>query len=68
MPTEDPAVPIVCTEGETERRVPWSGVAAARSRHTEGTRGGEAVAEVDPGVKARLAALVAEDIGLFEEG
>jgi hypothetical protein len=68
MPTEDPAVPIVCTECETETRVPLSEVADALSRHNEGTHGGEEVAEVDPGLKDQLADLVAEDIGLFEEG
>jgi hypothetical protein len=51
MPTEDPAVPIVCTECETETRVPLSEVADALSRHNEGTHGGKEVAEVDPGLK-----------------
>ena len=67
MSSEEPTVPIVCTDCETETRVPLSDVADALSRHNEGTHGGEEVAEVDPALKDRLADLVADDLGLFEE-
>ncbi|MFC5134204.1 MULTISPECIES: hypothetical protein [Haloferacaceae] len=67
MSSEDPTVPIVCTDCETETRVPLSDVADALSRHNEGKHGGEEVAEVDPGLKDRLADLVADDLDLFEE-
>lgn len=67
MSSEDPTVPIVCTDCETETRVPLSDVADALSRHNEGKHDGEEVAEVDPGLKDRLADLVADDLGLFEE-
>ncbi|SMO63227.1 hypothetical protein [Halorubrum cibi] len=68
MSSEEPTVPIVCTDCETETRVPLSDVADALSRHNEGKHGGEEVAEVDPGLKDQLADLVADDLGLFEEG
>ncbi|MFW5917750.1 MAG: hypothetical protein ACOCRD_05010 [Halorubrum sp.] len=67
MSSDEPSVPIVCTECETETRVPLSDVADALSRHNDGKHGGEEVAEVDPGLKDQLADLVAEDLGLFDE-
>ncbi|OYR58016.1 hypothetical protein [Halorubrum halodurans] len=67
MSSEEPTVPIVCTDCETETRVPLSDVADALSRHNDGKHDGEEVAEVDPGLKDRLADLVADDLGLFEE-
>lgn len=67
MSEEEPTVPIVCTECETETRVPLDDVAGAISRHNEGKHDGEDIAEVDPDLKDRLADLVAEDMGLFEE-
>ncbi|GAA0523470.1 hypothetical protein SAMN04488066_12340 [Halorubrum aquaticum] len=67
MSSEEPTVPIVCTDCETETRIPLSDVADALSRHNEGKHDGEEVAEVDPGLKDQLADLVAEDLGLFEE-
>ena len=67
MSSEEPTVPIVCTDCETETRVPLSDVADALSRHNEGKHDGEEVAEVDPGLKDQLADLVADDLGLFEE-
>ena len=60
MSTDEPSVPIVCTECETETRVALSDVADALARHNDGKHDGEAVAEVEP-------ALVAEDLGLFDE-
>ncbi|MFC5280141.1 hypothetical protein ACFPM1_15440 [Halorubrum rubrum] len=66
MSSEEPTVPIVCTDCETETRVPLSDVADALSRHNEGTHDGEEVAEVAPGLKDRLADLVADDLGLLD--
>lgn len=67
MSDEDPTVPIVCTECETETRVPLPDVADAITRHNEGKHDGEEIAEVDPALKDQLADLVAEDLGLFDE-
>ncbi len=66
MSTDEPSVPIVCDECETETRVPLADLADALSRHNEQNHGGEPVAEVDPSIKARLADLVAEDMGLLD--
>ncbi|GAB3695218.1 hypothetical protein [Halorubrum pallidum] len=67
MASDDPSVPIVCTECETETRVPLSDVESALTRHNDGKHGGEEVAEVDPALKDQLADLVADDLGLFDE-
>lgn len=67
MSTDDPSVPIVCTECETETSVPLSDVADALDKHNDGKHDGAEIAEVDPAIKDRLADLVAEDLGLFEE-
>lgn len=67
MSTDEPSVPIVCTECETETRVPLSDVPDALARHNDGKHDGEEIAEVDPALKDQLADLVAEDLGLFEE-
>ena len=67
MSTEEPSVPIVCDECETETRVPLDDLAGALERHNDTKHDGESVAEVDPAIKDRLADLVAEDLGLFEE-
>lgn len=67
MSDEEPTVPIVCTDCETETRVPLSEVADALSRHNEHKHGGDEIAEVDPVLKDQLADLVAEDMGLFED-
>ncbi len=67
MSTDEPSVPIVCTECETETRVPLSDVAETLSRHNDGKHDGEDVAEVDPALKDQLADLVAKDLGLFDE-
>lgn len=68
MSTDEPSVPIVCDECETETRVPLADLAGALSRHNEQNHDGEPVAEVDPGIKAELADLVAEDMGLLDAG
>ena len=67
MESEEPTVPIVCEACETETRVPLDELEGALSRHNENAHDGEPVAEVDPGVKDRLADLVAKDLGLVEE-
>ena len=67
MSSDDPSVPIVCTECETETRVPLSDVEGALTRHNDGKHDGDDVAEVDPALKALLAVLVADDLGLFDE-
>jgi hypothetical protein len=67
MSTDEPSVPIVCAECETETRVPLDGLADALEKHNETKHDGEPVAEVDPAIKDRLADLVAEDLGLFDE-
>ena len=66
MADEEPTVPIVCTECETETRVPLDDLADALDRHNEGKHDGEPHAEVDPALKDQLADLVAEDLGIFE--
>ncbi|MUW13757.1 hypothetical protein GJ633_03095 [Halorubrum sp. CBA1125] len=67
MATDEPSVPIVCTECETETRVPLSDVTDALARHNDGKHDGEEIAEVDPGLKDQLADLVAEDLGLLDD-
>jgi hypothetical protein len=67
MAAEEPTVPIVCPECETETRVPLPDVADTLARHNEGKHDGEVVAEVDPAIKDRLADLVAEDLGILDE-
>jgi len=67
MSTDEPSVPIVCTECETETSVALSDVADALAKHNEGKHDGEEIAEVEPALKDRLADLVAEDLGLFED-
>ncbi|SFR30751.1 MULTISPECIES: hypothetical protein [Halorubrum] len=67
MSTDEPSVPIVCDECETETRVPLDDLADALEKHNAQKHDGESVAEVDPAIKDRLADLVAEDLGLFDE-
>jgi hypothetical protein len=67
MSTDEPSVPIVCTECETETSVALSDVADALEKHNQGKHDGEEIAEVEPALKDRLADLVAEDLGLFED-
>lgn len=67
MTSDEPAVPIVCPDCDTTTRVPLSDVADAVDRHNENVHDGEAVAEIDPAIKDRLADLVAEDMGLLDD-
>lgn len=62
-----PEVPIVCPECETTSRVPLATVADAVARHNDTLHGGREVATVDPDVKAYLADMVAEDLGLVDD-
>lgn len=64
MSDEPPAVPVVCEACGTETRVPLPDVADALDRHNDRQHDGEAVAEVDPAVKERIADLAAEGLGL----
>jgi len=44
MSTDEPSVPIVCTECETETSVALSDVADALEKHNEGKHDGEEIA------------------------
>ncbi|WP_338740956.1 hypothetical protein [Haloplanus salilacus] len=68
MTDDDPTVPIVCSACETTTRVPLPSVADAVERHNESVHDGESIAEVDPAVSERLADLVADDMGLLDDG
>ncbi|MFB6297574.1 MAG: hypothetical protein ABEH56_03540 [Salinirussus sp.] len=63
--TDDPPVPVVCTDCGTETEVPLGDVAEAVERHNEQLHDGDQVAEVDPAVSDHLADLVATDLGLL---
>jgi len=65
---DDPTVPIVCSACETTTRVPLAEVADAVERHNENVHDGEEIATIDPAIKDRLADLVAEDMGLLDDG
>jgi len=68
MTDDDPTVPIVCPACETTTRVPLPSVADAVERHNASVHDGESIAEVDPAVSERLADLVADDMGLLDDG
>ncbi|MEF8883291.1 MAG: hypothetical protein V5A34_12295 [Halapricum sp.] len=65
--TDDPTVPIVCTECGTETRVPLESLAETLERHNETRHDGEEIAQVDPDIADRIADLVADDMGLLDE-
>lgn len=65
--SDDPQVPIVCTECETTSRVPLADVADAVDRHNEQLHDGDEVAAVDPDVADQIADLVATELGLLKE-
>ncbi|MFA9427605.1 hypothetical protein [Natronorubrum sp. A-ect3] len=65
--SDDPQVPIVCTECETTSRVPLADVADAVDRHNEQLHDGDEVAAVDPDVADQIADLVATELGLLEK-
>lgn len=64
----EPTVPIQCPDCETTSRVPLSTVGDAVDRHNDHRHDGEEIARVDPDVTDRIADLIAEDLGLLEEG
>lgn len=64
----DPTVPIICPACETETEVPLDDVASTLERHNEQLHDGEEIAQVDPDLADQLADLIAEDLGLFEDG
>lgn len=61
-----PEIPIVCSECDTSSRIPLSSVADALEKHNERLHDGDDVAEVDPDVRAHVADLIAEELGLLE--
>jgi hypothetical protein len=64
--TDDPSVPIVCEECNTETRVPLSEVADMLATHNENQHDGEQCAQVDPDLADQLQNLVAKDMGLLD--
>jgi hypothetical protein len=66
MTADDPAVPIVCQECDTETEVPLSEVGEMLDRHNENQHGGQQCAQVDPALADQLQNLVAEDMGLLD--
>jgi hypothetical protein len=66
MTDDDPAVPIVCPECDTETEVSLSEVGEMLDRHNENQHDGEECAQVDPALADQLQNLVAEDMGLLD--
>lgn len=64
---DGPLVPIVCSDCETTTRVGLDDVADAVRRHNDQVHDGEEIAEVDPVLVDRIADLVADDMGLFDD-
>lgn len=65
--SDDPGVPIVCSECETTSRVPLDAVADAIERHNKQLHDGDDIAKVDPDIADQIADLVATDLGLLED-
>ncbi|MFC7214656.1 hypothetical protein ACFQO4_11285 [Saliphagus sp. GCM10025334] len=65
--SDEARVPVECSACETRTRVPLSELAESIERHNETVHNGEPIAEVDPDLKAQLADLVVEDLGLLED-
>jgi len=63
---DGPEVPIVCSECETETRIPVDDVAESLERHNEQLHDGEEVAQIDPDVTEQLQNMIAEDLGLLD--
>jgi hypothetical protein len=63
---DDPEVPVLCPECDTETRVPLSNLAETLDRHNENRHNGRECAQVDPDLADKLQDLVAEDMGLLE--
>lgn len=64
---DDPTVPVVCPECDTESQVPLSSVGETVESHNERLHDGEEVAEIDPAIAERVQDLVAEDLGLLDD-
>lgn len=64
MTEDEPAVPIVCPECDTETRIALSDVAESLERHNDRLHDGEEVAVVDPDIAEQIANIVAEDLDL----
>lgn len=64
MSDDEPAVPIVCPECDTETRIALSDVADSLERHNDRLHDGEEVAVVDPDITEQMADIVAEDLDL----
>lgn len=64
MSDDEPAVPIVCPECDTETRIALSDVAESLDRHNDRLHDGEEVAVVDPDIAEQIADIVAEDLDL----
>ena len=67
MSDDQPTVPIVCPDCETESKIPLSEVEGAITRHNERLHDGEQLATVDPAIASRVADLAARDLGLLDE-
>lgn len=65
--TEDPTVPVVCSDCGTETGVSLADAADAIERHNEQLHDGEQVAQVDPAIAEHVTDLVASDLGLLDE-
>jgi hypothetical protein len=64
--SDEPRVPVVCTECGTETDVPLDEVRETVDGHNDRLHDGEEVAEVDPALVDQLADVVADDLGLLE--
>ena len=62
-----PQVTILCEGCGTETKVPLPEAADRLDRHNERVHDGEAVARLDPVVADRLADILAEEMGIFED-
>ena len=62
-----PQVTIFCEECGTESKVPLPEAADRIDRHNERAHDGEDVAQLDPVVADRLADILAEEMGIWED-
>lgn len=65
--TDEPLVPIVCPECDTETEVSLDSVEDAVESHNDRLHDGEDAARVDPELREQLADVVAEDLGLLDD-
>lgn len=64
MSDDEPDVPIICPECDTETRIALTDVAESLERHNDRLHDGEDVAVVDPDIAEQIANIVAEDLDL----